>query len=118
MNPGRFTSPVMAAILTVAMLLSPLAVSAEEPEPYDPEEFPRFARDLRRFEIISLGTIPLTLLFTSFGYRIYRVSTEDISWRDAGVFDADQRRRVLTIGLSLSAAVGVLDFILGRLEEE
>lgn len=118
MRPRSCGSILVAVFVTVAMLCSPLAATAGEPEPYDPDEFPRFARDLRRFEVISLGTIPLTLLFTSLGYRLYRVSTEDISWRDAGVFDADQRRRVLTIGLSLSAAVGVLDFILGRVEEE
>lgn len=88
-----------------------------EPAPYEPEEFPRALRDLRRFEIVSLGSVPLTLLFSSLGYRLYRVSTEEeMSWRDSGNFTLEQRGRVLTIGLSASLAVGVLDFILGRVE--
>lgn len=88
-----------------------------EPEPYEPEEFPRALRDLRRFEIVSLGSVPLTLLFSSLGYRLYRVSSEeDVTWRDSRNFSLEQRGRVLTIGLSASLAVGVLDFILGRVE--
>ncbi|MFW6368177.1 MAG: hypothetical protein ACOCZ9_00440 [Spirochaetota bacterium] len=89
----------------------------DEPAPYDPQEFPEALRHLRRFEIVALGSVPLTVLFSSLGYRLHRVSTEEnINWQTSANFSLEQRRRVLTIGLSASLAVGVLDFILGRVE--
>ena len=38
------------------------------PEDYDPDEFPLWAQDLRRYEIISIGSFPITFLLGSLVY--------------------------------------------------
>lgn len=40
------------------------------PEPYTAEEFPEWARALRRFEIVSLGAFPILLFYTRVGYDV------------------------------------------------
>ena len=106
-------------LLVVVLVAQPIAPQAADPEPYEPDEFPRVARDLRRFEVITLGSVPLTLLFSSLGYRIWRLGNEDeLSWRNSGVYSDEQRNRVLTIGLSLSLGVGLLDFMLGVFSDD
>ena len=47
--------------------------SEEEAEPYDLSKFPQWAKDLRRFEIVSLGSVPfvmftVTTVFSSYLY--------------------------------------------------
>lgn len=106
-----------ALCCAVAFFLSGLPLLSEsEPQPYEPNEFPRPLRDLRRFEIVTLGSVPLTLLFTSLGYRIFRSAGSGVTWRESGNFTPDDRSRVLTIGLSLSLGVGIADLLLGLLE--
>ena len=38
------------------------------PEEYDPEEFPLWAHDLRRYEVVAIGTYPITFFATSLIY--------------------------------------------------
>ncbi len=109
----------VSIVFAVILILQPAILGAADPEPYEPDEFPRVARDLRRFQIITLGTVPLTLLFSSLGYRTWRIANEDdLSWRDSGVYTDEQRNRVLGIGLSMSVGVGVLDFVLGLFSDD
>jgi len=46
------------------------------PEEYDPSEFPLWTQDLRRFEVITVGTFPITYLFSSliYDFSIYAAS--------------------------------------------
>ena len=113
-----FRIPI-TVVLALLLVIQPALLSAGDPEPYEPEEFPRVARDLRRFQIITLGSVPLTLLFSSLGYRAWRLATEeDLTWRDSGVYTDEQRNQVLGIGLSLSVGVGMLDFLLGVVSDD
>ena len=45
-----------------------------KPEPYGPDEFPKWQHDLRRVEIITFGSLPFITFFTSIGYDVYRYS--------------------------------------------
>ncbi len=40
------------------------------PEEYEPEEFPLWAQDVRRFEVIAFGSFPLTYFLSSLVYDI------------------------------------------------
>ncbi|MFP4642958.1 MAG: hypothetical protein ACLFM0_01240 [Spirochaetales bacterium] len=114
-----FSRIPVIALLAVLLVAQPVASQDTEPQPYEPDEFPRVARDLRRFQIVTLGSVPLTLFFSSLGYRIWRIGNEtELSWRDSGVYTQEQRDRVLTIGLSLSVGVGVLDYMLGVFSDD
>jgi len=49
------------------------------PEEYDPAEFPHWAQDIRRLEVISIGTFPLTFLVTSLIYDFSIAATHNFS---------------------------------------
>jgi hypothetical protein len=98
-----------------------------QPVPYDEDEFPEWLVKVRRFEVITIGSFPAALLFTNLGFSLYRfiqasieagsVTGENVPvfFGAAGAQDLtdQERRRVLTISVSLSGAVAILDLILG-----
>lgn len=72
----KFFAIVFIALLSTAVA-PPLAAIEEEtvdrtPEPYSKDEFPLWQRELRRFEIITLGSLPFITMFSFWGYDIVR----------------------------------------------
>ncbi|NBC29628.1 MAG: hypothetical protein GVY29_06510 [Spirochaetes bacterium] len=104
----------------------------QEPVPYGEDEFPEWLVTVRRFEVITIGAFPAALLFTNLGYSLYRfvqasieagsVTGENVPvfFGAAGAQDLGQaeRRRVLTISVSISGAVALLDLILGFADDD
>lgn len=76
---------LLAAILlaTIAMTtLSGQQLPPQEPltpEEYSPEEFPVWTRDLRRFEVIAVGSFPITFFLTSLIYDFSYYAANDFS---------------------------------------
>jgi hypothetical protein len=60
------------------------STAGSEPEPYTSEEFPLWARNLRRAEIVATGTLPLTLLASRLIYGLVRFVVKSIQ---AGAID-------------------------------
>jgi hypothetical protein len=131
---GRRTRRNRAVALALIVLLLFRTVGAaaqttddKTPEPYTEEEFPQWARDLRRAEIIAIGSFPFTLFFTNFAYDTYRFVANgfDPAYRpwpfrgpgSAG-FTKGERIGVIVASLSLSAVIAVVDYFLGRAEAE
>ena len=79
------------------------------PEPYEPDEFPIFLQDLRRFEVILLGSVPITLLLGALVYDIiYSISEPDItSFSSATSNDALFQK--IGISISISGLLAILD---------
>ena len=78
------------------------------------KEFPQWARDLRRAEIIFFGSIPFTVFFTMISIDTYRWSTNGWDTRyapwpikAAGAVPMDMSQQILTFAIGFSAAVGV-----------
>lgn len=102
------------------------AVAAQEA--YDRHEFPEWAHDLRRAEIIALGVYPIAYLFTTLGYDLFRFTRESLragavaieyaplffAPPDAPGYTKQERRGVFIASVSLSALVAAADYILGR----
>jgi hypothetical protein len=61
-----------AACLLALSAAALLAEEAHVPEPYAPEEFPAWAHDLRRAEIIFFGSLPFSFFFTFEAYDVGR----------------------------------------------
>ena len=87
------------------------AAAPGAPVPYTKGEFPGWLRDIRRAEVITIGAFPITLLFSSLGYQLYRsltgVTTQITQPEQIGV---------LLGGVGLAATVGLVDFILGKIQ--
>ena len=93
------------------------------PVPYAPAEFPTWLRELRRAEIITVGAFPLTLLFSSLGYPVYRYVSSGFEAQYApGTFGSassplslQDRYTVLATSVVLAATVALADFVISRL---
>lgn len=117
-------------MLTLLICIGPLPAQEMEtaPEPYAPDEFPGWARDLRRGEIIALGSFPVVLLLSNIGYDVVRFGRESLEageWNytyapwffgppDKPPLTEDERIGVLLTAAGLSIGVAVVDFIIGR----
>lgn len=74
-------------LLLIASVLGVSILPAQElpppeplmPEEYDPEEFPLWAHDLRRYEVIAIGSYPITFFATSLIYDFSIYAANDFS---------------------------------------
>lgn len=93
----------MARIVLIVLCFSLLAFPLAAYEPYRQEEFPRWAHNLRRGEIIFVGSLPITYGVSTLAYSLVLSDGGD-----------NQRIRLVT-ALSLSLGIAAADFILGRI---
>lgn len=93
--------------------------------PYTQDEFARWMKDLRRFEIVSLGSIPFVTLGASLGYGFYRYFSHGMnmdyfpslfsSGKDAGFSEGEQRNLFL-ISVGIGVAIGLIDFTIVQIK--
>ena len=100
----------------------------DEPVPYDPDEFPLWARDLRRGEIIAIGAFPIAMIITSIGYELGRFGYQSIrngepdvryapwffSTNPEGAFNNGERIGLVLSSALLSTGVALIDLFLGK----
>jgi hypothetical protein len=127
---GRAQEP--AAPQTPAGQQPATTVPEHTPEPYRPEEFPQWLRDLRRGEIVFFGSLPFTFFFT---FEVYDTARWLASGFDADGFDpmkapwpvrsgADlqysdaEKGWLLVSALTASLAVAVADHLIVRFSRE
>ena len=124
----KTTRPVVWwVIIAVVLVFQTTPVAAESPdretyEPYADEEFPQWLRDIRRAEIVYIGSFPITLLVATLvydGFRAIRdaiaVSRGTIAFSERaefGGFSNVERRWLLVSGLSLSGIVAIADILI------
>ena len=104
------------------------SIPTGEYEPYTEDEFPEWARDMRRFESIFFGSIPFTLFFTTAGWETYAYVENDFSAQYLPLFLgnspakqqylASTRWQRVTVGLSLSLVIATADYLLGLGDNE
>ncbi|MEX2443083.1 MAG: hypothetical protein WD492_05735 [Alkalispirochaeta sp.] len=140
---NRQLSIVLVLILSVGGGMAPVSAQEDqdtatapadwldEPAPYNPEEFPKWARDLRRGEIIALGAFPVAMIVSGIGYQLGRFAYQSIDAGQVqpeyapGFFSPQTGPRytnsesvgLIVSGALISVGVAVADFLLGRIEE-
>lgn len=111
---------VFAALLL--SLLRPEAVFSDSqpedektdaPAPYEENEFPQWAKDVRRLEIVSLGSVPFAALTVTLGYGayLYYSGSSDTFPNpfDRSSFSEGEQMKMFCISLGAGAAVGLAD---------
>lgn len=94
------------------------------PESYSKSEFPVFVQDLRRGEIITIGSYPFTLAAVGTGYSLYRYFANDMdssympnpfakNYSNASLSKKEQATVMLTAA-GLSIGIGLADFIVTK----
>ena len=87
--------------------------------PYKPDEFPEWTVDLRRAEIITIGSFPLAFMFTAL---VYDVSMSAASGFDPTIPFGSNRTQddivnLLLISAGVSVAIGLADFIIQQVKK-
>ena len=95
-----------------------------EPEPYQDDEFSQWATDLRRAEIIAVGSLPLTTLYGYLAYGILRFAIHGFAVEYSFLggpnrvpYTLDENVGVLIAACSASIIIATVDWILGVIEE-
>ena len=92
---------------------------SDEPVPYEEDEFPDWAKDLRRAEIIFAGSLPFTIMLSNAGYGVYGMLTSESGSGDITSFTTsttmtnDEKFAILLTGAGLSAGLALVDWIIG-----
>ena len=85
------------------------------PEPYKDDEFAQPLKDLRRFEIITLGAMPFITLDSAIVYNGYKYVTHKADkFNPLATADYSQKEmeRIIVTSLCVSAGIGLSDYII------
>ncbi|MDA3939587.1 MAG: hypothetical protein PF693_09790 [Spirochaetia bacterium] len=117
----------LISVLIILLLMFPFfsifGESLPDYEPYEEKEFPKWARDLRRGEIIFFGTIPFTFFISSFSFDLYRYASNNFDPDLAPVLlgnttpiilTNNEKLQIITFSVSFSFILSVLDYLLGK----
>ena len=86
------------------------AESLPDYEPYEDDEFPQWALDLRRSEIIFFGTIPFTFFATGLYFDIYRYTSSNFDPDTAPALFGNTTPHILTKDEKLQIISGSVIF--------
>jgi hypothetical protein len=90
---------------------------------FDTSEFPLWARDLRRAEIVAFGSFPFTMFFAGIGMDLYRSATHNwdrqyAPWplKSAGSFEMTDRQHFITLGAAAAGSIliSLADYLIVR----
>lgn len=104
----------------ISLLTSSFPVFSETPEPYQKDEFPGILHDIRRAEIITLGSMPFITFSATLGYSFGKYASHNFdssyfvnpfSSTDENSFSTDEQIGILLTSLGISAGIGLTDFI-------
>ena len=112
----------LLVLLVSFVSLFPLSAddfTVEGAEPYNTKATPQWLKDLRRGEIITLGSWPFTLLLTSLGYSLIQVGAHNFDFgymrnpfsTVGGDYSERETLGLIFTSLGISVGVGVADFI-------
>jgi len=99
----------------------PAAPAQTGPVPYDKNEFPLWAQDLRRADIVAFGSLPFTVFFTTFAVDSYRFYSNGWDRRYApwplkapGAIEMDENQRIasFTVAAGLSIVIALVDYFI------
>lgn len=86
-----------------------------DPVPYEKEEFPQWSQDLRRGEVILLGSLPLVFMLSNLAYD----NMGDQVFSDYSTLsNSEETKRKMAIAFSISGTIALLDYILGFWEKD
>ncbi len=87
------------------------------PKPYEEDEFPQALKDLRRFEIITLGALPFVTLDTSLAYSTYRYAKNDFNDAykpdifSSSSYSQEEQRGIILTSVGICVGIGLSDLI-------
>ncbi len=108
---------LLILICILSLFISFAFAEDNSPLPYEKNEFPQGLQDLRRFEIISLGSLPFVTLDTTLVYSGIRYAQHgynsafkpDIFSKSS--FSSEEQRNLILTSVGISIGIGLTDYI-------
>ncbi|MBP5520679.1 MAG: hypothetical protein J6X84_08895 [Treponema sp.] len=109
-----------AKILIFSLILNmALPAFCEEndttPKPYNKEEIPQAINDLRRFEIITLGSLPFVTFDVSLAYSTFRYVQHDFDSAykpdifSPNTYTQEEQRNIILTSIGICIGIGLTD---------
>lgn len=125
----RFIAFLLITFYTCTILFSQVSTTLKiTAEPYTKGEFPDWAHQLRRTEIITLGSLPFTTLGVTTAYSIFRYAKNDFDSQyipnplakssSAANLDEDEQKNILFAALTASLIVGIIDLVITLIKKD
>ncbi len=118
---------ILSVFITPQVFSQAVKTDDYTPSEYEEDEFPVWLQDLRRAEIIAVGSFPFTFFLSQLSYGIYRFACHDFTSDyspvffmgsgSANPFTEYEKTTIILISLGLSATMALADFIIGKLEK-
>lgn len=86
-----------------------------EPKAYDQKEFSQPLQDLRRFEIITFGSMPFVTMDTAIVFNGIKFATgksQTFNLLATADYTPDEMKTVILTSLCISAGIGITDFVI------
>lgn len=119
-------SKLIAKFILLAFLFNTCTpLFAEEdttPKKYDEKEFPQGLKDLRRFEIVTLGSLPFVTLDTTLAYSTIRYAQHnfDSAYQPdiftKSNFTQDEQKQIIATSICISIGIGLTDYIVQQVK--
>ena len=85
-----------------------------EAEPYEEGEFPEWAEKLYRFQVITIGSLPITMFVSELGYSSYLAFQNDSrAFSGASFLTSSEQTLIIGSAAGISLGLGLIDFLLG-----
>lgn len=115
MNKNKILSLLLLSLLLCHRgMIYLYAEDSVTPLPYSQDEFPQWTKDLRRGEIITLGSLPFSTLLVSIAYGTYLYTTGQVTSFPSPFgysgYTEDQQLKIFGISCAVSAGVGLTDW--------
>ncbi len=116
---------VILLLACAAVACAPPGLFAQDhtPQPYSPDEFQGWMKDLYRAEVILVGSLPITLFLSLEGYDMYRYFNTGLNaayapwpFNTGSTLNLSPQEQTFVVvsAVGLSLTVAVIDFMLGR----
>lgn len=116
----------IAFFVLIFFFASIIPQESHTPEPYEKDEFPSWSIDLRRAEIVTLGSIPFVTLGTTTAYSFFRYAKNGFDSdylpnplaksSAAANLNSDEQLGIFITTACISLLIGIIDFIISRVE--
>ena len=115
---------LIAKILIFSLFLNisiPAFAADTTPKPYDSNELPQTMKDIRRFEIITLGSMPFITLDSAIVYNGYKFATgktEKFNPLATADYSQKEMERIIITSLCISAGIGITDYVINLIKRQ
>ena len=126
MPKWRLPRKAIALLLLVSFSFCVCADEKHTPEPYQDDEFPSWSIDLRRSEIVTLGSLPFVTLGATIGYSFFRYASNGFNSdylpnplaksSAAANLNSDEQIGIFITSGIISLVIGIVDYIISRFE--